>query len=110
MQRGESTLATPYTTSRALPPSDHNTPMNRVTIVCFLASYALALGMELLHLWLGRVVLRGLALISAGAGLLAHTIYLYARQPPLLWQFGWLLFVAWILAVFYLCGAIHHRR
>lgn len=84
--------------------------MNRVTVVCFLASYALALGLELLHLWLERAFLRWAALAAGAAGLVAHTLYLYARQPPLIWQFGWMLFVAWILAVFYLCGAIHHRR
>lgn len=84
--------------------------MHRVTTVCFLASYALALGLELLHLWLGRAVVRVLAVVSAVAGLVAHTIYLYARQPPLIWQFSWMLFVAWILAVFYLCGAVHYRR
>lgn len=84
--------------------------MNRVTVVCFLASYALALGLELLHLWLGRTVLRWLALTAGAAGLVAHTLYLYARQPTLIWQFSWMLFVAWVLAVFYLEGAVHHRR
>jgi ABC-type transport system involved in cytochrome c biogenesis permease subunit len=84
--------------------------MNRVTIVCFLASYGVALGLELLHLWLGRAALRWLALVSAGGGLVAHTTYLYNHQPPLIWQFSWMLFVAWVLAVFYLEGAIHHRR
>jgi ABC-type transport system involved in cytochrome c biogenesis permease subunit len=84
--------------------------MHRVTVVCFLASYALALALELLYLRLPRPVLRILALVAAAAGLLAHTLYLYARQPPLVWQFSWLLFVSWILAVFYLCGAVHHRR
>jgi ABC-type transport system involved in cytochrome c biogenesis permease subunit len=84
--------------------------MLRVTIVCFLASYALALALELLYLRVSRPVLRVLALVSALAGLIAHTLYLYSRQPPLFWQFGWMLFLAWVLAVFYLCGAVHHRR
>lgn len=84
--------------------------MNKVTILCFLASYGLALGLELLHLWLGRRFLRLTALAAGAAGLLAHTLYLYDRQPPLIGQFSWMLFVAWILAVFYLEGAIHHRR
>ena len=44
------------------------------------------------------------------AGLLAQTIYLAVQRPPLAWQFGWLLFLAWILAVFYLYGSLHHRR
>lgn len=44
-----------------------------------------------------------LALLAArGAG--GAPMYLYSRQPPLIWQFSWLLFVAWVLAVFYLTG------
>jgi ABC-type transport system involved in cytochrome c biogenesis permease subunit len=84
--------------------------MDRVTILCFFASYGLALGLELLYLRLPRRAVRVLALVAAAAGLVAHTLYLYSRQPPLIWQFSWLLFVAWVLAVFYLCEAIHHRR
>jgi ABC-type transport system involved in cytochrome c biogenesis permease subunit len=84
--------------------------MARVTILCFFASYGLALGLELLYLRITRRAIRVLTLLAAAAGLLAHTLYLYSRQPPLIWQFSWLLFVAWVLAVFYLCGAIHHRR
>ncbi len=84
--------------------------MSRVTTLCFLASYALALALELLHFWLGRASVRWLALVAGAAGLVAHTLYLIARQPPLIWQFSWMLFVAWVLAVFYLEGAIHHRR
>jgi ABC-type transport system involved in cytochrome c biogenesis permease subunit len=84
--------------------------MDRVTILCFFASYGLALALEVLYLRLGRPIVRALTLLAAAAGLVAHSIYLYSHQPPLIWQFGWLLFVAWILAVFYLCGAIHHRR
>jgi ABC-type transport system involved in cytochrome c biogenesis permease subunit len=83
--------------------------MDRVTVTCFFASYGLALAMELLSLWRPARALRVLTLIAAAAGLLAHTLYLYSRQPPLIWQFSWLLFVAWVLAVFYLCGAVHHR-
>jgi ABC-type transport system involved in cytochrome c biogenesis permease subunit len=84
--------------------------MDRVTVFCFMASYGLALVLELLHLWLGKAVVRALALVAAAAGLVAQTIYLYSHQPPLILQFGWMLFVAWILAVFYLSGSIHYRR
>jgi len=84
--------------------------MNRVTVFCFMASYGLALLLELLHLWLGKAVLRALALVAGAAGLIAQTIYLYSHQPPLILQFGWMLFVAWILAVFYLSGSLHYRR
>lgn len=84
--------------------------MNRITVLCFMASYVLALLLELLQLWLGRFYLRVLALIAGFAGLIAQTLYLYSRRPPLVWQFGWMLFMAWILAIFYLCGAVQHRR
>jgi ABC-type transport system involved in cytochrome c biogenesis permease subunit len=84
--------------------------MIRVTILCFFASYILALLLEMLHLWMGRAMLRWLAIVAGAAGLLAHTLYLWHRQPPLIWQFGWMLFVAWVMSVFYLCGALHHRR
>jgi ABC-type transport system involved in cytochrome c biogenesis permease subunit len=84
--------------------------MDRVTILCFFASYGLALALEVLYLWLRRPVVRALTLLSAAAGLIAHSIYLYSHQPPLIWQFSWLLMVAWILALFYVSGAIHHRR
>src|SRR5262249_51915978 len=36
--------------------------------------------------------------------------YLYSRQPPLYWQFSWLLFLAWILGIFYVSGGLHHHR
>ena len=43
-------------------------------------------------------------------GLLAHTIYLAVQRPPLGWQYGLLLALAWILAIFYLYGSVHHAR
>jgi ABC-type transport system involved in cytochrome c biogenesis permease subunit len=84
--------------------------MDRVTIVCFLASYAAALGLELLYQLWPRRVFRWLALAFGAAGLAAQTIYLAVQRPPLIWQFGLMLFLAWILAIFYLIGSIHHRR
>lgn len=84
--------------------------MNRVTVLCFLASYGLALAFEGLYLWAGRAAFRWLALAAGAAGLLAHTLYLISRQPPLIWQFGWMMFVAWVLAVFYVSETLHHRR
>jgi ABC-type uncharacterized transport system permease subunit len=86
----------------------------RVTIYCFLASYSLALVLELLYLRISRPVVRILALLAGLAGLIAHTLYLSSRHlppPDPGTQFSWLLFVVcWVLAVFYLYGAVHHRR
>lgn len=84
--------------------------MDRVTIVCFLASYTAALGLELLYQIRPAPLLRWLALAFGAAGLAAQTIFLAVQRPPLIWQYGWMLFLAWILAVFYLIGSIHHRR
>jgi ABC-type transport system involved in cytochrome c biogenesis permease subunit len=84
--------------------------MDRVTIVCFLASYALALALELVHQVCPRPVVRLLGLISGAAGLTAHTIFLTLQSPPLIAQYGWMLYLAWILAIFYLAGSLHHRR
>lgn len=83
--------------------------MNRVTVFCFFASYTLAFLLEL-PLFRGRAWPRWLAVLAGVAGLLAQTLFLYFRQPPLIRPFGWMLFTAWVLIVFYLCGAVHHRR
>jgi ABC-type uncharacterized transport system permease subunit len=81
----------------------------RITVVCFAASYAVALAVELVQLRRPRPIQRLLSLGFGGAGLLAHTIYV--SQPlPLAAPRSSLLLLAWILAVFYLYGSIHHRR
>ena len=84
--------------------------MERITLFCFGASYAVALALELAQLLWPRAVQRLLAALFAGAGLLAHTLFLAVQRPPLRDPYGSLLFLAWILAVFYLYGSIHHRR
>src|SRR6266511_3268177 len=84
--------------------------MERVTLYCFALSYAAALGLELWHLYRRRPVHQLAANLFGAAGLLAQTIFLAVQRPPLAWQFGLLLVLAWILAVFYLFGAVHHTR
>jgi ABC-type transport system involved in cytochrome c biogenesis permease subunit len=85
-------------------------PIERITLFCFGASYAVALGLEIIQLVRPHALQRLLATVFGAAGLLAHTLYLLVHQPRLLSQFGSLLFLAWILAVFYLYGSLHHRR
>jgi ABC-type transport system involved in cytochrome c biogenesis permease subunit len=85
-------------------------PLDRVSIYCFGASYAAALIVEVMQLLRPARMLRTLAALFGGAGLLAHSIYLGVQQPALASQFGSLLFLTWILAVFYLYGSLHHRR
>ena len=53
---------------------------------------------------------RWLSLAFGAAGLLAHTIFLLMQRPTLAMPYGSLLLLAWVLAVFYLYGSIHHRR
>src|SRR5689334_23045941 len=84
--------------------------MERVTLFCFAASYAVALGLELWHLFRRRPVHRLLANLFGAAGLLAQTIYLAVQRPPLGGQYGLLLVLAWIPAIFYLFGSLHHTR
>jgi ABC-type transport system involved in cytochrome c biogenesis permease subunit len=84
--------------------------MDRITQLCFVASYTVALGLELVQLFWPRPVQRLVALVFGSAGLLAHTLFLAVQQPSLGSQFGSLLFLAWIVAVFYLYGAIHYRK
>src|SRR5262249_58614840 len=91
-------------------------PVNRCPLMdgsvffCLAASYAVALVLDLWHLSRRRPVHRLAANIFGGAGLLAHPIFLAVQRPPLAWQYGLLLVLAWILAIFYLYGSIHHAR
>jgi len=81
-----------------------------ITRFCFAASYAVALGLELVQLVRPRQVQRLLALAFGGAGLIAHTLYLAVQRPPVAGPYGSLLLLAWVLAIFYFYGTIHHRR
>src|SRR6185437_14508358 len=69
-----------------------------------------ALALELLFQFRRREVIRWAALGFGAAGLTAQTIFLAVQKPLLIRQFGWMLFLAWILAIFYLIGSVHHRR
>jgi ABC-type transport system involved in cytochrome c biogenesis permease subunit len=77
---------------------------------CFGASYAVALALELVQLVRPRPVQRLAGVLFGAAGLLAHTLYLTVQRPPLASQYGSLLLLAWVLAVFYLYGTLHHAR
>ncbi|HHK42423.1 MAG TPA: cytochrome C assembly protein, partial [Planctomycetaceae bacterium] len=83
-----------------------------VTIVCFAASYAVALGLELLR-GVRRIPLRHVLIIGwTAAGLLAHTLFLYqlaysessggtSRYIFSSW-YDWSLLAAWGVAAAYL--------
>ncbi len=82
----------------------------KVTIFCFAASYGLALALELWHLVAPRPILRFASITLGAAGVLAHSIFVWVQPIPLGTPFGSLLFLGWILAVFYLYGAVHHHK
>src|SRR6516165_969018 len=90
--------------------------MLHVTVVCFLASYLVALALELGRL-LGRSRISRLVMVAfALAGFLAHTLYLYNRSqkaqlPPLLASaHDWVLVLAWVVALFYLFLALTQKE
>ncbi len=85
-------------------------PLDRISFLCFGASYGVALLLELLQLLRPRAVLRVTGLGFGMAGFLAHSLYLAVQRPPLALPFGTILFLAWVLAVFYLYGSVHHRQ
>jgi ABC-type transport system involved in cytochrome c biogenesis permease subunit len=80
-----------------------------VTHVCFGLSYLVAFGLELAALARPGRAVRVAGLIFGFAGLLAHTIFLIVHQPNPASAYGSLLLLAWVLAVFYLYGSVHHR-
>ena len=81
--------------------------LSGVSIVCFAASYAIACALEVSRL-LFRSGVRGAIMLGfAGAGLVAHTAYLYyqavsAVGAPLSCERDWYLLAAWALVVVYL--------
>jgi ABC-type transport system involved in cytochrome c biogenesis permease subunit len=82
----------------------------KITLLCFGASYAVNLLLELWYLLRPRPVYRFIGLGFGFAGFTAHTLYLFAQKLTLASQQGTVLFLAWILAIFYLYGTLHHRR
>jgi ABC-type uncharacterized transport system permease subunit len=85
-------------------------PLAHVTVLCFACSYAAALALETLQLLWPRRIQRLLGVVFGAAGLTAHVLFLLFHPPSLVSQQGSLLLLALVLAVFYLYGAIHHRR
>jgi ABC-type transport system involved in cytochrome c biogenesis permease subunit len=91
--------------------------LSQVHIVCFAASYLVALVLEVSRLFL-RVPVRTIVGIGfTAAGLLAHTIYLVMRSgraagtsPPLSSWYDWLLLAAWGVAAVYLVTAVRRPQ
>ena len=91
--------------------------LSQVHLYCFLLSYLLAFGGELLQMLRGRSqAVRVGQLLVTTAGLVAHTAYLVTRSresglPPLVGStHDWLLVLAWLGAVLYLAIAVSHAK
>ncbi|MCY2962812.1 MAG: cytochrome c biogenesis protein CcsA [Planctomycetota bacterium] len=86
--------------------------MPHTSILCFLACYVVAFGLELTRFRGKSAVSRLISLGFTGAGLLAHTWYLLNRShetslPPLLSStHDWMQVAAWLLALIYLVLAV----
>jgi ABC-type uncharacterized transport system permease subunit len=91
------------------------TLIEKVSVMCFAASYAAAFALELWHLFRPRPIQRLIAIGFAAAGLFAHITYLVAQsfveqKLSLGSPTGSLFLLALILAVFYVGEAIHRGR
>jgi len=89
--------------------------LSGVSTVCFAGSYAVALVLELSRLVFRSSVRRVVMIGFAGAGLVAHSAFLYYRAAsrpgsPLSSQEEWYLLAAWLLVVAYLYLTIYHPR
>lgn len=89
--------------------------LSGVGIICFAASYAVAWALEVSRL-LFRSSVRGAVMLGfAGAGLVAHTAFLYDRAvsgvgAPLSSERDWYLVAAWALVVVYLYLTVFHPK
>jgi ABC-type uncharacterized transport system permease subunit len=87
--------------------------LSGISVFCFAASYAVALALEATRLWFRSGVRGALMLGFAGAGLLAHTLFLAYRATnangaPLSSAFDWYLLAAWVLVAIYLYLVFYH--
>jgi Cytochrome C assembly protein len=81
-----------------------------VSHTCFGLSYLLAFTFEIARLRWPRAGLRATGLALGAVGLGTHTIYLAYHHPSPAAPYGSLLLLAWVLAIFYFYGSIHHSR
>jgi ABC-type transport system involved in cytochrome c biogenesis permease subunit len=84
--------------------------LENVTLLCVVWSYGSVLALELIQLFWPGWPWRWLTYLLAAAGLIAHTLYIAYHGLPMSGGPSSLLLLSYILAVFYLSGAIHHRR
>ena len=86
--------------------------MSNISVVCFAASYGVALALEISRLFF-RSGIRGTLMIVFGAvGFLTQTIFLVSRftESPSQGWLDWYLLTAWILAAVYLYLTFYHPK
>src|SRR5688500_8285016 len=83
--------------------------LSGISVVCFAASYGVALALEVSRLFFRLPVRLVVMLGFAAAGLFAHSVYLWLRAQgslaagnPLSSWHDWYLLAAWMLAAVYL--------
>ncbi len=89
--------------------------LSGVSIICFAASYAVSLALEVSRLLFRSGVRGALMLFFAVAGLVAHTAFLYhkaitTKGTPLSSERDWCLVAAWVLIAVYLYLVYYHPR
>ncbi len=89
--------------------------LSGMSIVCFAASYGVALILEITRLVFRSGIRGALMMAFAGAGLVAHTLFLAHRAAttaglPLSSTQDWYLLAAWALAATYLYLTAYHPR
>ena len=85
-------------------------PLQGITHACFGLSYLCAFLLELARLLWPGVGWRAAGLVFGVAGVVAHSAYLLINQPTPAAPYGSLLWLAWVLALFYLYGTVHHAK
>jgi hypothetical protein len=89
--------------------------LSHVQIFCFLASYSVALALEVSRLWF-RSGIRGMVMLAfVVAGWVAHTAFLCnsamsAARSPLSSNRDWLLLAAWVMVMAYFYLACYHPK
>jgi hypothetical protein len=84
-----------------------------VQVFCFLASYTVALLLEIMRLWFQSRLRRAVSLVFVVAGWIAHTAFLYNSAmheggSPLSSYRDWMLLAAWALVLVYFYLASFH--
>ncbi|AMV28336.1 Cytochrome C assembly protein [Gemmata sp. SH-PL17] len=77
---------------------------------CIGLSYLCAFLLEIARLLWPARGWRVAGLVFGAAGLFAHTAYLLVQQPSPAVPSGSVLMLAWVLALFYFYGTVHHAR